>query len=148
MRRGWETTAECAGILNATMVLFQCPASLAPTDETIANMRTFFRQTERRGLRFLWEPRGSSWRPEQIRALCEDLDVVHVVDPFVHATVTPDFVYYRLHGLTGARHRYSDVELRRLIGMLPPRDVPAYVLFNEIPREEDSARFERMVRRP
>jgi uncharacterized protein YecE (DUF72 family) len=147
VRKAWETTADCAAILKATMVLFQCPASLTPSSETVANMRTFFRQADRHSLRFLWEPRGSSWPAELIRTLCNDLDLVHVVDPFVNPTVTPDLVYYRLHGITGARHRYSDGELQRLMAMLPSRDVPAYVLFNEIPRDEDSARFERMLRR-
>jgi uncharacterized protein YecE (DUF72 family) len=146
VRRAWDTTAACAAVLNATMVLFQCPASFRPTDENLGNMRSFFRQVDRHGLRFLWEPRGPSWAAEVIETLCEELDLVHVVDPFVNATVTTDLVYYRLHGITGARHRYTDEELQRLMTMLPPPGVPAYVMFNEMPREEDSARFERMLK--
>lgn len=145
VQRAWQTTAECAAILGATMILFQCPASFKATPENIANMRTFFGRVERHGLRFLWEPRGNGWPPETIEGLCRELDLVHVVDPFVHRTVTPEFVYFRLHGITGARHRYTDAELHALAAMLPPRNVPAYVLFNEMPRDEDARRFMKIV---
>ena len=54
------------------------------------------------------------------------------------ATLNPIVAYLRLHGISGARHVYSDAELQRLVSMTPPN---AYVLFNNIPRVSDAQRF-------
>jgi uncharacterized protein YecE (DUF72 family) len=145
VRNAWNTTAECAHVLRASSVLFQCPASFRPIDENVANMRLFFGNAERHGLRFLWEPRGP-WPAELVLSLCRELGLVHVVDPFVNASVTPELLYYRLHGITGARHVYTDDELRRLADLVPPTG-EAYVLFNEMARSEDSDRFLRLMAR-
>jgi uncharacterized protein YecE (DUF72 family) len=48
--------------------------------------------------------------------------------------------YLRLHGTTGARHVYA--ELDRLLAMTP---AGAYVLFNNIPRVNDAQRFQALV---
>ena len=146
--RAWQRTLECAGILRATAILLQCPASFRPTEDNIERLRTFFGTVERpSGVRILWEPRGP-WPAEVVAALCRDLDLVHVVDPFVSTTVTPEQTYLRLHGITGARHVYTDAELDRLADMLPVApDHPAYVLFNNLPRIEDARRFRAMLAR-
>jgi uncharacterized protein YecE (DUF72 family) len=138
----WRRTLECAVILRATAILLQCPASFRPTDESVAAMRGFFATVARpRGVRMLWEPRGP-WPPALVAELCSELGLVHVVDPFVSATVTPEQTYYRLHGITGARHVYSDAELEQLADMLPAAaTAPAYVLFNNVPRVDDARRF-------
>lgn len=142
----WKLTLDCAAVLRATSVLFQCPASFKPTDENVARLRAFMRSADRQGLRFLWEPRGNSWPYELIDELCRELDLVHVVDPFVHRTVTPEWIYYRLHGTTGARHVYTDEELLRLKALLQDDGV-AYVMFNNMPRDNDSERFRRLMQR-
>lgn len=142
---GWETTLRCARILDATAVLFQCPASFRPTDENVANFRKFFERTERHELRFLWEPRGTHWPPALVKDLCTDFDLVHVVDPFVHETVTPDRIYYRLHGISGSRHVYTTAELHRVVELVRGHS-DAYVMFNNLPRDGDSERFVRMLR--
>lgn len=58
-----------------------------------------------------------------------------------HAANSP--VYWRLHGITGPRHTYTDAELQQLHRMLleAQPDEPAYVLFNEMPRVGDAKRF-------
>ena len=141
----WARTLECVQVLRATSVLLQCPASFRPTPENIERMHRFFGVVDRPdGLRMLWEPRGP-WPADTVRGLCRDLDLVHVVDPFVSETVTPERTYFRLHGITGARHVYSDEELARLAEMLPGGDAPAYVLFNNLPRVEDARRFVRLI---
>jgi uncharacterized protein YecE (DUF72 family) len=140
--RAWERTLGCAAILRATAVLFQCPASFKPTAENVDRMRSFFHAVARPpSVRMLWEPRGK-WPADVVAPLCSDLDLVHVVDPFVSETGTPDQTYFRLHGTTGARHVYSDAELEQLANMLPtaPSHAP-YVLFNNLPRVEDARRF-------
>ena len=140
--RAWQRTLECAAILRATAILLQCPASFRPTEENIDRLRMFFGTVERpSGVRTLWEPRGT-WPAEVAAALCRDLDLVHVVDPFISTTVTPEQTYLRLHGITGARHVYTEAELERLADMLPAAPShPTYVLFNNLPRVEDARRF-------
>jgi uncharacterized protein YecE (DUF72 family) len=139
---GWQTTVRCAKILRATAVLFQCPRSFKPTDENVARMRRFFETTERHGLRFLWEPRGD-WPEELLRELCETLNLVHVVDPFVNRRVT-EALYFRLHGTTGSRHVYTDGELRHVAELV--KDVrDGHVMFNNMPRVGDSERFIRIA---
>ena len=72
---------------------------------------------------------------------------MHVVDPFVNATVTPEQTYLRLHGTTGARHVYTDQELEQLAVRLPAATTaPPYVLFNNLPRVGDARRFRSLLR--
>jgi uncharacterized protein YecE (DUF72 family) len=145
--RAWQRTLDCVALLRATAILLQCPAWFRPTGDNIDRMRTFFRTVERpAGVRLLWEPRGP-WPPDVVATLCTDLDLVHVVDPLVSTTVTPEQTYFRLHGTTGARHVYTDAELAQLADMLPAaRRVPPYVLFNNLPRVGDARRFRSVLR--
>ena len=140
VEEAWGVTVACAGTLNASSILFQCPASFKPTDENVANMESFFTRIARPpGVRLLWEPRGA-WPPDVVASLCDALGLVHVVDPFVNQTVTRGVTYYRLHGITGSRHVYTDDELLRLRDMVPDAG-ETYVMFNNIPRANDSRRF-------
>jgi uncharacterized protein YecE (DUF72 family) len=113
-------------------------------------MRRFFERIERPRARLLWEPRGSAWVKQRALAVsfCRDLDLVHVVDPFVTPPEPTAAVYWRLHGIGGARHSYTDAELRRLWQLLrsiqPPE--PPYVLFNNLPRIRDAKRFRAQTR--
>jgi uncharacterized protein YecE (DUF72 family) len=146
VRDAWARTLDCVTLLRATAVLLQCPSSFRPTEENVARMRQFFDEIERPdGVRMLWEPRGS-WPPELVASLCRDLRLVHVVDPFVTSTVTPEQTYWRLHGTTGARHVYTDQELEQLAAMLPAAaTAPPYVLFNNLPRVGDARRFRSLL---
>jgi uncharacterized protein YecE (DUF72 family) len=138
----WERTLECTRILRATAILFQCPASFRPTEENTGAMRRFFTGIDRpQGVRLLWEPRGA-WPDDVVRNLCAELDLVHTVDPFIRPSLTPDIIYWRLHGNGSHYATYSDDELRRLDEWLPrAQDAEAYVMFNNIPRVQDARRF-------
>lgn len=146
VRDAFARTLACASVIGATAILFQCPASFRPEKVNIERMRRFFTHIanpERpRGVRYLWEPRGAQWTLQisLARSLAHELDLVHVVDPFVDEPVMVPgaAAYFRLHGITGARHVYSDGELRRLAAMTP---AGAYVMFNNIPRVRDAERF-------
>ena len=141
---GWRRTVECAQILSATAILFQSPASFRPTDEHIENLQTFFGRIERpKGIRLMWEPRGP-WPEQQIARLCAELALVHVVDPFVTDAQTHSRTYFRLHGVTGSRHTYSDDELRWLMTRIPAGG-DVYVMFNNLPRVSDAKRFITLV---
>jgi uncharacterized protein YecE (DUF72 family) len=144
VERAWARTLECAALLRATSILLQCPRSFRPTDENVERLRAFGKRVDRPdGVRLLWEPRGA-WPPELVAELCRELGLVHAVDPFVVETQTPELAYFRLHGITGARHVYTDDELRQLRGMISD---DAYVLFNNIPRVGDARRFETLLQR-
>ena len=139
----WQTTLQAAATLRATAILFQCPPSFKGTDENVVAMRSFFAAIERpSGIRLLWEPRGATWPDETILTLCRDLALVHAVDPFVRPSVTPELLYWRLHGNKSAYASYSDDELRQIIKWLPDEQaVDTYVMFNNIPRVADVKRF-------
>jgi uncharacterized protein YecE (DUF72 family) len=136
----WRTTLACAKRLRATAILFQCPASFRPTEENAEAMRRFFDEIERpASMRMLWEPRGP-WPDDLVTALCRDLDLVHVVDPFLRPSLTPAFTYWRLHGNGSHYATYTDDELDQLRRWLPAEG-DAYVMFNNIPRVADARRF-------
>lgn len=141
---GWEVTRDCAKLLRATAILFQCPASFKPTDENIGNMRRFFDEIERmEGVTYLWEPRGK-WPDDVILDVCRELQLIHAVDPFDRDSVTPELLYWRLHGIGSHYRPYTDDELRNLHARLP-RDANAYVMFNNIPRVGDAKQFMAMT---
>jgi uncharacterized protein YecE (DUF72 family) len=136
----YERTLECREILRATAILFQCPPSFRPTDENVAAMRAFFGAVGRpKGVRYLWEPRGK-WPDDLIAAVCADCALEHVVDPFIRPSVTRGFTYWRLHGNGSHYAVYKDEELEQLLDWIP-RSGETYVMFNNIPRVSDSARF-------
>ena len=149
VRAGWQRSVECAKVLEATALLFQCPASFAPERENVERMRQFFERIERPAARLLWEPRGARWVAERSLALslCRDLDIVHVVDPFVTPPDPAQPVYWRLHGTAGPRSSYSQPQLQQLSDMLRAVDNPAtcYVMFNNMPRVGDAKRFAKLI---
>jgi len=139
VRRAWDRTREIARLLDAGKVVFQFPASFRPTGKNVDRLRTFFQRIDRAGLVCIWEPRGA-WDRDVVRALCDELDLVHFGDPLTAAPVTPGLRYWRLHGTTGYRHRYTDTELDALLAACP-KTLDAYVLFNNMTMFEDAKRF-------
>jgi uncharacterized protein YecE (DUF72 family) len=137
------TTLACAEALKARTILFQCPAKFCQTPENVKNLRRFFKKVTRGELNFAWEARGP-WDDKVVQKICDDLDLWHVVDPFVKRTVTPDRCYYRLHGIGGWRYRYEDVELEELLSLLPEEKL-SYVFFNNNAMTEDAMRFQKLA---
>jgi len=118
----WHRTLEIARILKVKVVIFQCPASFTPTRSNKQNMREFFRTINRGKLIFCWEPRGD-WKTGEIKELCEELNLVHCVDPFVRESVYGSIRYYRLHGIGGYRYRYTESDLKNLYLKCPKNTV-------------------------
>jgi uncharacterized protein YecE (DUF72 family) len=146
VQEGWRRSVECATVLGATGILFQCPGSFTPVDENVERMRRFFERIDRpAGVRLMWEPRGRAWIDQRALALdlCRDLGLVHVVDPFVTPPAPGSGVYWRLHGPGRARASYDDAALQALHRMLRDAHPPdcAYVMFNNLPRVGDAKRF-------
>lgn len=139
----WNATVEIARALDAALILFQCPASFEPTEANMQHMRDFLAEIDRGDFVLAWEPRGD-WTVEQIEPLCENLGLVHCVDPFKDDPVTGGLKYFRLHGIGGYSYEYTDGDLEELLGMCPG-DEDAWVMFNNTSRADDAQRFMAMV---
>jgi uncharacterized protein YecE (DUF72 family) len=140
----FEATARFCRDLGAQKIIFQCPPSFRMTSENVSNIMNFFRQIEGKGFIFIWEPRGN-WDEEKIRAICNDLGLVHCVDPFRTVPVSDGIRYFRLHGLKGYRDRYTDEDLHELKAKWCTGET-VYFMFNNISMMEDAHRFEELVR--
>lgn len=140
--RAWETTRKLAAALEAELVVFQCPASFRPTAQHIQNMRTFFGSISREGIRMVWEPRGD-WPPDLVARLCEELELIHCVDPFHGLPAHGQIHYFRLHGITGYGYTFTDQDLKRLLSWC--RDKKTYALFNNHSMAQDAMRFKMLL---
>lgn len=143
VRLAWERTQEIAEILHAEVVVFQCPKSFLPSRENVRNLRAFFQEVDRRHRIFAWEPRGEDWSSELVRDLCAENDLVHCVDPFQSESAYGKHLYWRLHGKTGYRYRYTDEDLAELEQKLDRHeDVDrSFIMFNNICSKDDAMRF-------
>ena len=146
----WNRTLDCARALGSRVILFQCPVRFAPTPENRANLRAFFREIRRSfgaasgdpPFSLAWEPRGE-WKADDIRGLCEELDLVHAIDPLRQEPIIPRPGYFRLHGLTGYRYRYTDEDLQRLLRLVR-RHSSSHVFFNNNSMLDDARRFQQL----
>ncbi len=142
----WERTREVAEILDARVIVFQCPKSFLPTRINLRNVNRFFQSIERSGRLLAWEPRGGEWQPDLIHDLCAENKLIHCVDPFVSQEVYGDCLYWRLHGRTGYRYRYTAEDLTELDQKLRTRargGTLHYLMFNNMSSREDALRFGR-----
>ncbi len=137
----WEKFVKVARILNARFIVFQSPPSFHEGEENVRNMVEFFSNVERVA-QYGWEPRGK-WREETIKRVCEELDLIHVVDPFKSTKIHGDFSYYRLHGKGGYGYRFTEEDLKWLAQMVEPED---YVMFNNTNMWEDANKFMEILR--
>jgi len=142
--QAWERTREIADILNARIIVFQCPASFKPTDENKRNLKKFFSSIKRENLIFAWEPRGK-WDEKEIEPLCRELSLIHVVDPFVSRTVYGRIRYYRLHGIGGYRYKYTIEDLQKLSGLYDKK-MDVYFMFNNLSMYEDALEFKNLLK--
>ena len=141
-REAWRRTQAIADALEAEAVVFQTPKSFRPTSDSLANLRRFFGEVDRRGRWLVFEPRGEAWEDGLMGELVEELGLVHGVDPFLRAPAGKGVAYFRLHGRPAYnyRYRYSDQELDRLAESLRGRGT-ARVLFNNDTMAEDARRL-------
>ncbi|MDX6612957.1 MAG: hypothetical protein QOD75_2143, partial [Blastocatellia bacterium] len=161
VREAWEMTLACANALKARTILFQCPASFKPIKENVSHLKRFFSGLDRKNsagdqFNFCWEPRGN-WEPGLVKIICEDLDLWHAVDPFIARSVTPNKLYWRLHGRKGWRYEYDESEIRELAAMMsePPAvaggrgpqklQTTPYVFFNNVRMIQDAATFQKIL---
>ena len=139
----WKTTREIARALKAKVIVFQCPARFGPVRENKDNLRRFFRSIDRGEFLMAWEPRGE-WRREEIEELCWDLNLIYCIDPFKESPLGGRTQYFRLHGKTGYRYRFTQNDLLWLKGICL-EGVTNYVLFNNVSMYDDAMRFKELI---
>jgi uncharacterized protein YecE (DUF72 family) len=145
IRWAWDETFRIAKTLDAFLVLFQCPPSFRPTKDNIKNLRAFFERAKRGKLSMGWEPRGN-WENGLVASLCDELDLVHVVDPFKNLPLHRSRIrYFRLHGISGTSHRFTNAELQQLRQTCDASRTPVYCFFNNIAMSDDATRFQRLI---
>lgn len=137
----WAKTRDIAQVLKARVIVFQCPAKFTPDAENVENMRCFFTNIDRGDFIFAWEPRGE-WSDDVITALCQDLYLIHCVNPLEKAAAYGKTKYFRLHGGRNYRHQHTDDELARLWELCVGK---IYVLFNNITMYNDVLRFKELM---
>lgn len=142
VREGWQATLAVAEAVRARAIVFQCPASFGPSETHIASLYGFFGGIKTSAMR-VWEPRGA-WPTHLVETLCEDLDLVHGVDPFAAEPATYGLAYFRLHGSPPGprmyRYAYTDADLAKLRATCDEYD-DAFVLFNNLSMHTDAVRF-------
>ena len=151
----WEKAMEICKAMGAKVCVVQCPASFKYSEENIENLREFFSTVDRRDVEIGWEPRGD-WREylDTVKKICDELDLIHVVDPFrVKPASSHGTIYFRLHGIGGREtnysYKYTGRDLRKLLDMLKLFEregrEEAYVMFNNIRMAEDAERFKNLL---
>ncbi|MEM2878351.1 MAG: DUF72 domain-containing protein [Candidatus Hadarchaeales archaeon] len=150
----WGRVKETCDALGARVCVVQCPPSFRCTSENIEGMREFFSKIERGGLALAWEPRGD-WneRPDVIRRLCDELQLIHVVDLMRREPLSEHPVaYIRLHGVNPHEYdysyRYTDEDLKELaarVRSLAKRHEEVYVMFNNVHMYESAEKLKSIL---
>jgi len=142
VREGWEATLAIATALRASAIVFQTPSSFGPTDGNRTALYRFFESIEADAVKAI-ELRGP-WATHIVERICEDLGLVHAVDPFAREPATYGLAYFRLHGRppgpTMYRYTYTDADLATLRSVCEEYD-DAYVMFNNVTMHADARRF-------
>ncbi len=147
VREGWEATRLVAEALAAQVIVFQAPESFGPTEPNRTALFRFFesiRTEAAKGIELL-----GPWAPHLVERICDDLGLVHVVDPFDREPATYGLAYFRLHGSppgpTMYRYTFSDADLDRLKTTCKEFD-DAYAMFDNVSMDSDAIRFRDLVR--
>jgi len=140
----WEKTKGIAKVLEAKIILFQCPPSFKPESKNIENFKRFFKKIKTKKFLYVWEPRGN-WPPYLIKELCQELNLIHCVDPFKKKSVYGEINYFRLHGKPGynLRYKYTDEDLKELKKKCYKKI--NYCMFNNLSMLEDAEKFKKLV---
>ena len=146
VREGWDATRAVAEAIGARVIVFQTPASFGPTEANRTAVYRFFESIRTEAVKAI-ELRGR-WATHIVERICEDLGLIHAVDPFDKEPATYGLAYLRLHGSppgkTMYRYAYTDGDLERLREICTEYD-DAYVMFNNETMHRDAIRFERSL---
>ncbi|MFW6134175.1 MAG: DUF72 domain-containing protein [Elusimicrobiota bacterium] len=140
---GWERTSRIGEVLDAEVIVFQCPKSFKPAKENIDNMNRFFSEIDRKNFKLAWEPRGE-WDESVIKEICSKNNLIHSVDPFKNKPLAGDIEYFRLHGIGGYKYSYTDKDFKILKDMSKNKK-ESYIMFNNSNRIYDAKKFKKVV---
>lgn len=138
----WERTREVAVALGARVVVFQSPQGFVPSAGNKRNMEHFFISIERRKLVLGWEP-GPGWEESEVGAICRELNLMHVVDPFKGRAASSGLRYYRLYGRKGHKYKYTENDLTTL-NKLTEKYPNSYFMFCNTHMFDDAIRLKGM----
>lgn len=141
--KAWERCEEFAKALKAKMIIFQCPPSFNESKENIKNIKQFFSSISRNFI-YVLELRGK-WKDKAIAKICEDLNLIHCVDPFKMKSLYGEIKYYRLHGIGGYKYDYSKEELKKLADICK-KDDDVYCLFNNTQMLKNALEFKEILK--
>ena len=152
----WARTKEICDALHSKICVIQCPPNFKCTPENIENMRKFFSKIDRGEMALAWEPRGD-WKehPEQIKQLCDELELIHVVDLMRREPLSKHpIIYIRLHGLNPREYDYNYEYSRNELGELAKRlkklakkHREVYCMFNNYLMYKNAAQLMELVKR-
>lgn len=140
---GWEATRAVAEAVRAEVIVFQTPSTFGPTDKNRLALYPFFESISTSAVRAIELPR--SWATHITEKICEDLRLVHAVDPFEREPATYGLAYFRLTGRPRDRTRYSDDDLARLREICREYD-DAFAMFQGQSAVNDALRFSSLLR--
>ncbi|NOX38087.1 MAG: DUF72 domain-containing protein [Calditrichaeota bacterium] len=151
VREAWERTAEIARILQAKVIVFQCPPGFQESEAHRDNLYQFFQRIPGSDFHLVIEFRAA-WQPATIKTLCADLHLSHCVDPFKEDPVCGNITYLRLHGSPPGkamyRYQYTDADLQSLqqkVKQYSQSGKPIYCLFNNLSMWNDARRFKQLL---
>src|SRR5205807_1535655 len=78
------------------VILFETPASFGPTDAHRMDLFRFFESIETESVKGI--ELSGPWASHLVERICDELGLVHVVDPFDREPATYGLAYFRLHG--------------------------------------------------
>jgi uncharacterized protein YecE (DUF72 family) len=152
----WRQTKEICDAVGARVCVIQCPPSFKCTPENAEYMRKFFSKIDRGETLLAWEPRGD-WKDHQdeIKELCGELELIHVVDLMRREPLSKHPVaYVRLHGLNPReydyKYEYSEGELGELamrLKKLAKKHKEVYCMFNNYVMYDSATGLQRILRR-
>ncbi len=150
----WNKTKDIGEALKADVCVIQSPGSFGYSEKNEKNMRKLLGKINRGDLNIAWEPRGD-WKekPEKVKDICDDLDLIHVVD-ILRREPTSDHptAYIRLHGLNPEEYDYdydySEEELHDLAEKLEDLSEDhdkIYCMFNNYEMFENAEKLKRIL---
>lgn len=151
----WRQTKEICDALDARVCVIQCPPNFKFSEGNAENMRKFLSKIDRGKLALAWEPRGD-WKdhPEEIEKLCEELELIHVVDLMRREPLSKHpITYIRLHGLNPREYdynyEYSTAELKQLASKaeaLARKRREVHIMFNNFSMYKDAEQLMKFLK--
>lgn len=146
VRGAWEHTLRIAKELHADAILLQSPPTFNETPENVENLKDFLAKVRTKDFIVFWEYRGK-WSEKTVKAICDEFEIYHCVDPTRKKPLTEKYFYFRLHGGERYGHIYTQTELEKLAEEVKRLEgEKVYVFFNNKNMFTDAQKFQTLIR--